>query len=206
MGSQCSRETVDVGRRKRVAVKRCIRCDETKALEEFHRDSKRKDGRHSYCKECTATKAKKWREENPEKKRAQNKRWHEANPKRVAELRHRWRRENQRQHRETQARHRKRHPEKARARAIVLTAVHDGRLEKPAHCESCQELTLAVDLHGHHEDYSKPYEVQWLCRACHMDTHGGTFRQDLALSGQITTRNPPNPSATVGAPTTPKED
>jgi hypothetical protein len=33
-------------------VKKCAECNEIKLLEEFHKDSNRKDGRRSRCKEC----------------------------------------------------------------------------------------------------------------------------------------------------------
>lgn len=34
----------------------------------------------------------------------------------------------------------------------------------------------------HHEDYSKPTEVLWLCRACHMDRHKASGGQGIALA------------------------
>lgn len=33
-------------------LKRCLKCDTEKALEEFHRQAKAPDGRHPYCREC----------------------------------------------------------------------------------------------------------------------------------------------------------
>lgn len=53
-------------------------------------------------------------------------------------------------------------------------AVADGRIVKPTKCEECGKQTGsgALDgLHGHHRDYKKPLEVQWLCRKCHMNKH-----------------------------------
>lgn len=37
--------------------KRCVRCGEDKSLSEFHRNSRSKDGLHSYCKKCNKEKA-----------------------------------------------------------------------------------------------------------------------------------------------------
>jgi len=37
--------------------KRCVRCGEDKLLTEFHRNSRSKDGLHSYCKKCNMEKA-----------------------------------------------------------------------------------------------------------------------------------------------------
>lgn len=59
-----------------------------------------------------------------------------------------------------------RHKEKWVARAKLRYAVKMGRLNKPLICEVCN---LKKILQGHHEDYSKPLEVIWLCHGCHAD-------------------------------------
>lgn len=51
-----------------------------------------------------------------------------------------------------------------RARRAVVRAVANGTLIKPRACEDCGEVG---HITGHHDDYSKPLEVRWLCRACH---------------------------------------
>lgn len=57
---------------------------------------------------------------------------------------------------------------KQNARKKVFRAVQSGKLVKPICCESCsQELALEA----HHEDYSKPLEIKWLCKECHENTH-----------------------------------
>jgi hypothetical protein len=54
------------------------------------------------------------------------------------------------------------------ARRIVRNALLSGRLIKPRACTRCDKIQKRIiDLHAHHEDYSKPLEVIWLCRACH---------------------------------------
>jgi len=60
------------------------------------------------------------------------------------------------------------HKLKQSARKKVRYAIKTGVLVKLNHCESCGE---SGQLDGHHEDYSKPLEVLWLCRTCHAKTH-----------------------------------
>jgi|SRR5215469_2603730 len=55
------------------------------------------------------------------------------------------------------------------ARAIVKRAVANGKLVKPLDCQGCGASNKRLD--AHHKDYSKPLEVEWLCRRCHSDRH-----------------------------------
>ena len=64
----------------------------------------------------------------------------------------------------------KRHPEKHRARNVFTSAIRSGKLVKPDKCEDCNRVCR---LDGHHEDYSKPLEVVFLCKSCHRKRHGG---------------------------------
>ncbi len=42
-------------------------------------------------------------------------------------------------------------------------------LDRPDICSDCGAVDVVI--HGHHEDYSKPLEVIWLCVSCHMKLH-----------------------------------
>lgn len=59
-----------------------------------------------------------------------------------------------------------RHPAKRSAHIIVGNALRDGKLRK-APCEVCGHLTVEA----HHDDYSKPLEVRWLCKIHHDEHH-----------------------------------
>ncbi len=59
-------------------------------------------------------------------------------------------------------------PEKRAAHVLLGSAIKRGDVEKP---DVCQECGAGGRIHGHHEDYSKPLEVDWLCATCHAKRH-----------------------------------
>lgn len=68
-----------------------------------------------------------------------------------------------------------RHPEKHRARNIVYQALKYGSMVRQP-CEVCGE----AKVEAHHEDYSKPRDVKWLCRKHHMERH-----KEMLVSQQL---------------------
>lgn len=76
-------------------------------------------------------------------------------------------------------------PIKIMAMQKVGQAVRSGKLVKLP-CEKCRSKEW---VEGHHEDYTKPLEVIWLCRPCHRKRHVemGTYRIGN-LAYQITAR------------------
>lgn len=60
-----------------------------------------------------------------------------------------------------------RYPEKRQARAAVAQAVRSGRMVR----QPCEECGYEVRVHAHHDDYSKPLEVRWLCQTHHAAVH-----------------------------------
>ncbi len=60
--------------------------------------------------------------------------------------------------------YRRDYPEKIAARRMLNDAVHNGELRRSVFCEECG---LPKKTQGHHEDYSKSLEVDWLCDSCH---------------------------------------
>lgn len=87
-------------------MKKCSKCGVRKALGEFHRDKRAKDGLYSSCKNCHRAKTKRYYEENreevrkkqreyqrehPERRRAAVKRWEEKNPDSLPKRKKRYR-------------------------------------------------------------------------------------------------------------------
>lgn len=70
-------------------------------------------------------------------------------------------------------------PEKVRARGMAANARRDGRLVKKP-CEICGSVE---SVESHHDDYSKPLEVRWLCKKHHDEiTWGNKQSQGEASS------------------------
>lgn len=57
-------------------------------------------------------------------------------------------------------------PEQARAHWAVWNHIRSGKLQRQP-CSVCGKKKADA----HHRDYSKPLEVEWLCRQCHADRH-----------------------------------
>jgi hypothetical protein len=66
-----------------------------------------------------------------------------------------------------------RDPEKVRARRILMQAKLRGKVT-PQPCEVCG----ATKIEAHHDDYSKPFEVRWLCRVHHTAIHHPYLAQE----------------------------
>lgn len=64
--------------------------------------------------------------------------------------------------------YRARNPEKDAAHYRINEEVRQGRLIKPDACERCG---ANARLAGHHADYSRPLDVEWLCPRCHAAEH-----------------------------------
>lgn len=149
-------------------LKRCFKCGEEKPIEEFYKHPQMADGHLNKCIECARADVKKNREGNQD--------YYDKYEKMRAKLNHRVeaRKEYAQTgrgrlvHTETCRRYRKNHPEAYEAHKAVAIAVSSGRLVKPELCEDCGENRR---LYAHHEDYSKPLDVNWLCSSCHRKRH-----------------------------------
>ena len=137
-------------------MKNCKNCKKDKPLDEFYTHSGMRDGRLSKCKECCKIYEKATRREPSKSERIREyEKARNAEPKR------------REFHLLSQAKRRQEHPDKYKARTAVSNAIRDGRLQR-GQCEStgCNRKPEA-----HHEDYSKPLEVRWVCKIHHELIH-----------------------------------
>jgi len=135
-----------------MTMKTCFKCGDEKDIEEFYLHPQMSDGRLGKCKECTKTDVTKNRNKNIDRVRAYDR---QRGSRMTAEDVRKYRAEN---------------PEKYKAHCISNNAVRDGRLISPGSCEGI-DCDSEGRLHKHHNDYSKPIEVRWLCPVCHSGEH-----------------------------------
>jgi hypothetical protein len=76
---------------------------------------------------------------------------------------------------------RRAHPERLAAHDAVKWALSTSKLTRPDHCSVCGK---DCKPEGHHDDYSKPLDVRWLCRACHFAHHGIKIVPKTSVSGE----------------------
>jgi hypothetical protein len=67
-------------------LKYCRKCDATKGLDDFHRDSSSKDGRCVWCKECKKAVSREWSRNNPDKVREHGRKRVESGAHRTYQL------------------------------------------------------------------------------------------------------------------------
>ena len=60
------------------------------------------------------------------------------------------------------------------ARISLAESISLGETAPRKFCEACGK---AGRIDGHHIDYSRPLDVIWLCRKCHVAAHGGHFQR-----------------------------
>ena len=71
------------------------------------------------------------------------------------------------------------------ARTALGYALRMGRLTKAENCTICGS---DQEIEGHHEDHSKPLEVVWLCRNCHVKYHADHAVIQAALKFKTITK------------------
>ncbi len=180
-------------------MKKCCKCLIEKNYENFYKDTKKKDGFGYECKDCRKKRYKKENtpenkeknrlkclkhyEENKEYYKDYQKEYYEKNRIYFVEKTRLWLKENKEKRLKwvRSWKQKQRELDKAKllvnadykkrqmsAHSKVLHAVRKGKLIKPKKCEICNEIK---SLQGHHEDYSKPLEVKWVCHICHCKIH-----------------------------------
>ena len=146
-------------------TKFCKRCEITKPLAGFNKNRAMKDGYSFYCRKCQNRYDKEYADSNRGKLREHYRRWYRENKKKVGENSKRWAQNNRGKVGVWSKQWRERNREKCKAHAMVQKALRSGALKKSG-CEVCGIEKL---VHGHHEDYSKPLDVNWLCPQHHKD-------------------------------------
>ena len=138
-------------------LKRCSRCKQLLPKDAFTRQRSKPDGLQAFCRSCQAAYNREYRAKNLDRTAACRRKYLEEYPEKVRASSI-----------ASDARQRLKSPKRYRAKSVVNHAIRDGKLIRPETCSVCGRPGR---IEGHHEDYSKPLEVTWLCRRCHVARH-----------------------------------
>lgn len=127
----------------------CIKCGADKELEEFYKvSSKGNKLLRATCKRCMNLKSNKY-QKTPHGRNSTNKassKYRRTKKGKEVDSKRYWNA-----------------PEKVRARANLKYHLDKGHIQKePCFCGETK-------VEGHHEDYSKPLDVEWLCKKHHTE-------------------------------------
>lgn len=144
----------------------CNKCNRTFPFTSnyFHRSSRRKDGLLTTCKSCQCKATQKWA--NQPHAKAAKRAYRVKNTACHAEYNRKYRLRNPGYSTENARAWRRNNPDGAIAHNRLWKAIIAGRIIRQS-CEICDE----PKTHAHHDDYSKPYDVRWLCAKHHGAHH-----------------------------------
>lgn len=149
-------------------MKTCKGCGADKPACEYYSVSGNSDGLSGKCKDCTKAQSNDYRRRNLQKVMEYDRNRPNAVERREA---NRLRNKNLSEERRAQIAEQKRlwslqNKEKRACHVIAGNAIRDGRLIREP-CEVCGD----IKTDAHHDDYAKPLDVRWLCRAHHAQHH-----------------------------------
>jgi len=168
-------------------LKTCSRCKLTRPVSEFTKNRSKKDGLSCECRSCKAESQARYLNSDKGRKAVQRavkkyqatgggkEAFNKATAKYCASEHGKRKRSEyyslpevkdmrRDKGRDYYKKRKKEHPEKYRAYCKLKYALESGKIKKPDKCEDCP---ATKNIQAHHEDYSKPYNVNWLCPKCH---------------------------------------
>jgi hypothetical protein len=149
-------------------MKTCRECNVEMPLSNFYAHAKMKDGYLNKCKECVKSRVGKYVKVNPEKKKEWSRNYINSEAGKEKVKTYLSTEKGKEVRKKALESYRKNHPIRSRARYIVSYEIQCGRLVRPSICSCCG---IDCKPHGHHNDYTKPIEVEWLCEPCHKKWH-----------------------------------
>jgi ribosomal protein S27AE len=136
----------------------CIDCKKIKTLDEFYFHPQMHNRHLGKCKECCKCSTKINYRNNINHYVEYDKHREQTEKRKAQKLKH-------------QRTRRFLYPEKYKANSSVNNLIRNSQLKKKP-CEICGNRTTEA----HHNDYSKPLEIVWVCKRCHNGLHGKETR------------------------------
>lgn len=157
------------------SMKTCFKCGATKSLNCFYVHKMMADGHLNKCKDCTKNDTRlrlkqkvndpHWLAKERERCRVKQQKYRELGIAFKSTL-------------QAREKYKKRNLQKIEARRLARAAMIKGVIVSQKHCNRCGKENRK--LHMHHDDYSKPLAIEWLCVFCHGETQRKAFGEPLA--------------------------
>lgn len=160
----------------------CTTCGESKPLNDFHKSSKGALGRKSSCATCCKAWKKVYYEKNKAFVLAATSAYQKLNVERSRVWKRNYERRNAASLAEKKRAYERLNKHIISAHGKVAWALKTGKLTKQP-CEVCG----AIDSEAHHDDYSKPLDVRWLCSPHHNQHHNCKGPKDECSSSTTET-------------------
>lgn len=178
-------------------TKPCAKCKIMLSIDNFHKNPTQRDGFDHYCKKCRKIMNQKSISKHRDRIVAYRKAYAISNKEKIS---NKWKdyynthksklNENYRkyylEHKDSikntmqkwldkhpgyrsnqTSKFRSNNPEKYKSHIIVFHSLVNGIISK----SPCSKCGATTNIHAHHNDYSKPLEITWLCASCHRKYH-----------------------------------
>jgi len=162
----------------------CKRCNIRKPVSDFTKNSRTQNGLDYYCRSCKKEMYSKYGPVYKTSRIESRKQWYQENRdqilrkaseshlKNIEKVRSRVKKycsttDGKEKRRKAMNRYYHANAEnkmKVICRIVLARAVRSGKVIKPSACRDCKTRCCPE---AHHNDYSKPLEVIWLCKQCH---------------------------------------
>ena len=145
-------------------MKICRKCKIELPSDSFHKSKSNKDKLQSYCKSCSLERSNQYKKSEKGMKYYQDKEYLKR------QLVHKRKYKKSEKGKLSAKVYYENNKIKCNARSKLGRSVVSGYLNKPSICDNCG---IDSKLEAHHDDYSKPLDVLWVCKECHIKLHRG---------------------------------
>ncbi len=142
---------------------KCSRCGEWLSADRYYADKRTPNDLKAQCRSCHSEGAIRTRDRDKH-----------CDIRRVSMRRARLRDPEKYRRRGREASRKREWTPKREARYQLNLAVKRGDVTRPDKCSECGKR---VNVEGHHDDHSRPFDVRWLCPECHGLKHRHTFEK-----------------------------
>lgn len=154
----------------RNVMKTCFKCGITKPFDQFYAHPQMKDGYLNKCKSCAKIDS----ANRHHTKKSGDPNWYESELERQRLKSKKMRLDGRHSKPSPESRrgYSQRFPSKRKAVTLVNNSLRDGKIKRLP-CEVCGDKKAQA----HHDDYSKPLEIRWLCVTHHAEHHRNEKRE-----------------------------